>query len=142
MIPDYQTVMLPLLKVASDGKEYKLSDVVEILAKEFNLTKEETAELLPSGQTFVFGSRVGWARTYLKKPGLLDAPKRGTIIITQRGKDVLKEKPIELNVKYLKRFPEFLEFQSSKKEEHDLETSTTEEIKQKQTPEELIATGY
>jgi restriction system protein len=141
MIPDYQTVMLPLLKVVSDGMEYKLSDVVEILAKKFNLTKEERAELLPSGQTFVFGSRVGWARTYLKKSGLLDAPKRGTIIITQRGKDVLKEKPIDLNVKYLKRFPEFLEFQSSKKEEHDLETST-EEIKQKQTPEELIATGY
>ena len=142
MIPDYQTVMLPLLKTVSDGQEYRLNDVVEILAKQFNLTKEERAELLPSGQTFVFGSRVGWARTYLKKSGLLDAPKRGTIIITQRGKEVLKEKPAELNVKYLKRFPEFLEFQSTKKEEHDLEVSTAEEIKQKQTPEELIATGY
>ena len=66
MIPDYQTVMLPLLKVVSDGKEYRLNDVVEILSKQFKLTKEERAELLPSGQTFVFGSRVGWGRTYLK----------------------------------------------------------------------------
>ena len=65
MIPDYQTLMLPLLKSVANGKEYKLNDLVEKLSQQFNLTKEERSELLPSGQTFVFGSRVGWARTYL-----------------------------------------------------------------------------
>jgi restriction system protein len=141
MIPDYQTLMLPLLQLISDGKEYTLNESVDQLAKQFKLTDEERAELLPSGQTFLFGNRVGWARTYLKKSGLIDSPKRGYIIITKRGKNVLKEKPKEINVKFLKRFPEFLEFQSSKKEENLNEISLSEEAKQ-QTPEELLETGY
>ncbi len=115
MIPDYQSLMLPLIKIVSDGKEYKLNDVVEILAKKFNLTNEERAELLPSGQTFLFGNRVGWARTYLKKSGLLDSPKRGIIVITERGKEILNENPSEINIKLLRRFPEFLEFQIQKR---------------------------
>jgi len=133
--------MLPLLHLISDGKEYTLNEAVDKLAKQFKLTDEERAELLPSGQTFLFGSRVGWARTYLKKSGLIDSPKRGYIIITKRGKDVLEEKPKEINVKFLKRFPEFLEFQSSKKEENLSEISSMEDTKQ-QTPEELLETGY
>lgn len=141
MIPDYQTLMLPLLQLITDGKEYSLNEAVDKLAKQFKLTDEERAELLPSGQTFLFGNRVGWARTYLKKSGLIDSPKRGYIIITKRGKNVLKEKPKEINVKFLKRFPEFLEFQSSKKEENLNEISLSEEAKQ-QTPEELLETGY
>lgn len=142
MIPDYQTLMLPLLKLTSDGNEYKLNDAVETLSKQFHLTEEERNELLPSGQTFVFGNRVGWARTYLKKAGLLDSPKRGIISITQRGKDVLKENLPEINVTYLKKFPEFIEFKASKKEEL-LEASEIKSIETKyQTPEELLEIGY
>ncbi len=86
MIPDYQTLMLPLLKTVSDGKEYKFSDVVEALANQFKLTAEERKGLLPSGQAFLFSNRVGWARTYLKKAGLLEAPRRGIMLISERGK--------------------------------------------------------
>jgi len=141
MIPDYQTLMLPLLQLITDGKEYSLNEAVDKLAKQFQLTDEERAELLPSGQTFLFGNRVGWARTYLKKSGLIDSPRRGYIQITKRGKEVLKEKPNEINVKFLRRFPEFLEFQSSKKEENLSDGSLFEETKQ-QTPAELLETGY
>jgi restriction system protein len=142
MIPDYQTIMLPLLKLVSDGKEYKLNVAVEILSKQFNLTEEEKAELLPSGQSFVFANRVGWARTYLKKSGLLDAPKRGTIAISKRGYEVLNENIKEINVKYLRKFPEFVEFQSAKKEEQsELSNNMPEEVKT-QTPEELLELGY
>jgi len=141
MIPDYQTLMLPLLQLIADGKEYTLNEAVDSLARQFKLTDEERAELLPSGQTFLFGNRVGWARTYLRKSGLIDSPKRGHIVITKRGKDVLKEKPKEINVKFLKKFPEFLEFQSNKKEDSSIETPFSEETKQ-QTPEELLETGY
>jgi len=141
MIPDYQTLMLPLLKEVSDGLEYKLNDIVEKLALQFNLTPKERSELLPSGQTFVFGSRVGWARTYLKKSGLIDSPKRGTVIITNRGKDVLADRPAKIDVKFLKRFPEFLEFQTTKKE--DTESPIAPPIeKTEETPEELIESGY
>lgn len=84
-IPDYQTIMLPLLNLTSDGHEHKIGDLVEKLAIQFRLNEEERKELLPSGQTFVFGSRVGWARTYLKKAGLLESRKRATVEITKRG---------------------------------------------------------
>ena len=76
-IPDYQTVMLPLLRLAADGSEHKFRDAVEKLAQEFLLTSEERSELLPSGTAPLFDNRVGWARTYLKQAGLLSSPRRG-----------------------------------------------------------------
>lgn len=91
MIPDYQTLMLPFLKAVADGREYKVNDVVETLAQQFNLSEEERKELLPSGTAFLFSNRVGWARTYLKKAGLLDSQKRGNVNITDRGKKTLTE---------------------------------------------------
>jgi len=118
MIPDYQSIMLPLLKLTSDKKEHKINDAVDQLADQFKLTDEERKELLPSGQTFIFGNRVAWARTYLKKAGLLDSPKRGIVLITKRGQDILKSNPKEINISTLKQFPEFLEFQNIKKEDN------------------------
>ncbi len=89
-IPDYQTIMLPLLKFASDEKDHSIHEAIKVLADQFNLsTEEKKRELLPSGQQEVFVNRVGWARTYLKKSGLLEAPKRGVLKITQRGKKIL-----------------------------------------------------
>lgn len=142
MIPDYQTLMLPLLTIVSDGKEIKLNEAVEMLAKKFNLSKEERSKLLPSGQTFLFGSRVGWARTYLKKAGLLDAPRRGIVSITKRGKEVLEENPKEINIKLLRRFPEFIAFQSLKKNGNTFVDQAANEPTKNETPEELIETGY
>ncbi len=142
MIPSYQTIMLPLLKVVQNGKEYRLNDVVELLANKFKLTEEERKELLPSGQTFLFGNRVGWARTYLKKSGLLASPRRGHITITPRGLEILKQNPKEINVSFLKQFPEFLEFQNLKKEDNSSEerNSHTEDVFQ--TPEEILEDSY
>lgn len=76
-IPDYQACMLPLLKKLADGKEHKFSEIIAALGSEFGLTDEELSKLLPSGAQKIFTNRVGWARTYLKKAGVLDAPKRG-----------------------------------------------------------------
>lgn len=140
-IPDYQTIMLPLLKLTADRQEYKMNDLTEILAKEFNLTDEERKELLPSGQTFIFGSRVSWARTYLKKAGLLDSQKRATVQITQRGIDILKQNPSFIDVKLLRQFPEFLEFQNTKKDgEEIIEISTNND--NTKTPEETLEDAY
>lgn len=141
MIPNYQVLMLPLLKAVKDQKEYKLNDIVDILANEFKLSEEERKELLPSGQSFLFGNRVGWARTYLKKAGLLDSPKRGYLIITQRGLDVLKQKPKEVNVALLQQFSEFLEFQSSKRDDNTTE-NTIIQSESIQTPEEILENSY
>ena len=144
MIPDFQTVMLPLLKRICDGKEYKLDTIVDLMAKEFKITDEERKELLPSGQTFVFGSRVGWARTYMKKAGLLETPKRGYLKITDRGLNVLKQNPTKINITYLKQFPEFIEFQNIKKDDsqNNSDIETQSESINTQTPEELLEISY
>lgn len=115
-IPDYQTVMLPLLRYLSDGQERVLRDVVDALAQEFRLTPEERTELLPSGRAPVLNSRVGWARTYLKQAGLVDLPRRGVLRITQRGRDVLEEKPARIDVRLLERFPEFVAFRERRRD--------------------------
>ena len=90
--------MLPLLRFAADGEEHQLKDAAQRLAQEFKLTDEEVNEFLPSGQQPVFMNRIGWARTYLKKAGLLVHPRRGFFQITRRGRTVLEEAPPEINV--------------------------------------------
>lgn len=142
MIPNYQTIMLPLLKAVKDQKEYKLNDMVELLAEEFKLTEDERKELLPSGQSFLFGNRVGWARTYLKKAGLIESPKRGFIHITRRGLDVLKQKPKEINVALLQQFTEFLEFQSMRRDDKETAIENQQIETSTQTPEEILEDSY
>lgn len=140
MIPDYQSIMLPLLEFISDGKEYKMRFVTDELAIKFGVTEEEQKELLPSGVAPVFYNRTAWAKTYLKKAGLIDSPKQGIVVISKRGLDVLKKKPSSINVKFLKQFSEFVEFQTSKRED-EIETETNDE-QSTQTPEELLETAY
>jgi restriction system protein len=116
VIPDYQAVMLPLLKYAGDGKEHRIRDAVEYLAEEFRLSEEDRKELLPSGQQAIFKNRAGWASTYLKKAGLLDSGKKGYFSITRRGSDVIKESPTSIDVNFLKRYKEFNEFYNKDKQ--------------------------
>lgn len=139
-IPDYQTLMLPLLNLLNDGQEHLLRDAVQELADKFNLTDEERSQLLPSGVSTTIGSRVGWARTYLLKAGLVESKKRGCLQISSRGKSVLKEKPSKIDVEFLKRYPEFIEFQSTKrnKENIQIESLPSNEA----TPEEAIDAAY
>lgn len=141
MIPDYQSIMLPLLRKVSDRQEHKIRGIVESLAKDFNLTETEKEELLPSGQQPIFDNRVAWAKTYLKKAGLLDSPRRANIIITNRGLDVLKKNPHQININFLKQFPEFIEFQAIKKEEEITREEITDETST-QTPEESLEASY
>jgi len=101
MIPDYQSLMLPLLKLISDGQEHKYRTLIESLAVEFEVTNEERKELLASGAQAIFDNRVGWAKTYLKKAGLLDSPKRATFVITDLGKQTLAKKLDKIDKKYL-----------------------------------------
>ncbi len=140
MIPDYQSIMLPLLEFISDGKEYKMRNVTDELALKFAVSEDEQKELLPSGVAPVFYNRTAWAKTYLKKAGLIESPKQGIVIISKRGLDVLKQKPNLINVKFLKQFSEFVDFQTSKRED-SIENETSEE-QSKQTPEELLEIAY
>jgi len=132
-IPDFQTIMLPLLKVLGDEKEHSILDTIEHLVSEFNLNEDERKELLPSGRQARFNNRVGWARTYLKKAGLIESAKEGYFRITKRGLEGLKKDPERIDIKYLDKYPEFVEFRKGKKEEKE------EEVKiEDATPEEVI----
>jgi restriction system protein len=139
-IPDYQSIMLPLLKFAGDGTEHSLRETIEALADEFDLSDEERKELLPSGQQATFDNRVGWARTYLKKAGLLESTRRGYYQITGRGVGVLKQNPPEITASFLRQFPEFVEFQRPQKTRVD--RTAEEDISDTQTPEEEIEAAY
>lgn len=139
-IPDYQSIMLPLLRFASDEKEHSLREAIEGLSGEFGLTDDEKKELLPSGQQPTFDSRVAWARTYMTKAALLESPRRGYFRITQRGRDVLSKNPTQINVKFLEQFPEFIEFRAKRNEpKEEAHVSETENL---QTPGELLESAY
>jgi len=142
-IPDYQSIMLPLLRLAEDGLVHRYREAVETLAHHFELSSEERRELLPSGKQPTFDNRVGWARTYMTKAGLLTSPKRGQFQITDRGKQALAEKPGTINVAYLERFPEFVEFRSLRREK--TETAATSPVARQSddsTPEEALESAY
>jgi restriction system protein len=97
-IPDDQTIMLPLLRFAGDGKVHSKHEAVECLADEFGLTEEERRELLPSGKQGIFDNRVAWAKTYMKQARLIGSPKWGLFAITERGKQVLIENRKKIDV--------------------------------------------
>ena len=114
-IPDYQSLMLPVLKLANDGGEHRMSDVVDALADELNLTEAEREELLPSGKQPVFNNRVHWAKTYLVQAKLLIGTRRAFFKITERGRSVLEENVARIDAKFLRRFEEFNAFVGSDK---------------------------
>ncbi len=141
-IPDYQTVMLPLLRLASDEQQHSSRGAIEKLADQFKLSKEERKELLPSGRQATFDNRVGWARTYMKKAGLLESKQRGYFKITSRGLEALQKDPQTINVKYLEQYPEFVEFRTKRTVADKPTFSKEMQEEDTQTPEEAIETAY
>lgn len=140
-IPDYQTLMLPLLKLVGSKNEISRKDSVEILSNQFQLTEDEKMEMLPSGTVTIY-NRVGWARKYLYQAGLLDSPKRGVFGITERGIKLLKTNPNRLDNKILKQYPEFEAFYNYKKEDEEAIDFKDDTVHEMQTPEEVIDNAY
>lgn len=139
-IPDFQSLMLPVLKYAATQTEHPLRDVVAFLADQYSLTEEERNERLPSGVQPLFYNRVGWARTYLKQAGLLEASdKRNYLKITARGIQVLNSNPSKIDMKSLEQFPEYIEF---RERTHDDGEGIDEPISTTLTPEESIEVAY
>lgn len=141
-IPDYQTVMLPLLECLRDGKEHSLGEAVDAVSDHFRLSAEERQQLLPSGASTVIGNRVGWARTYLKKAGLLESPRRGFFRLTERGHDVVKGKPERVDVKFLERYPEFVAFRAVRHDRPASNGSADADLDDNATPEEALEAAY
>ncbi|MCW3074707.1 MAG: putative Mrr restriction system protein [Flaviaesturariibacter sp.] len=147
MIPDYQTLMLPLLKYISDGNIHNTQNAVSDLAKEFNLSEEELEEWLPSKKQKTFHNRVHWAKAHLKMAGTVENVGRGLFKLTNRGKSILGDQPVVINVKYLTdKFPDYKEsiVGFRKKGDYKIEFLNSSESASDyiQTPEEQIEEGY
>lgn len=140
-VPDYQSIMLPLLKLAADGQEHSQAEAIEILGAQFHLTEGERKELLSSGRQPKFDNRVGWARTYLSKAGLVVRTGRGKFCITPRGSEVLRSKLSSINVAYLSQFPEFRQFQDPASQANS-QVGSVEPDDAVQTPEETLESSY
>ena len=142
-IPDFQSVMLPLLQLANDGQERSMRSTVDTLGREFALSDDELGQLLPSGSTSIFGNRVGWARSYLKQSGLLESPKRGLFRITPSGLALLLEKPHKINMKLLERYEPYRAFKARSRASHEANLQPLELPEESQkTPEDALAAAY
>jgi restriction system protein len=109
-IPDFQSLMLPLLRFLGDGGEHRATDAIAALASHFGLTPAELEEQLPSGRAPRFANRVHWARMFLKAAGLIENPRRGVFRITDRGRRELVSPPTRIDIRYLYKYPEFSEW--------------------------------
>ena len=139
-VPDFQSLMLPMLRLASDGTEHSLAESRSWLADQFSLSAEDAAQLLPSGRQTVLANRAAWAKVYLTRAGLLDSPRRGHFILSKRGADVLRNPPGRIDIRFLEQFPGFSEFREKRKD-----VATTNDLTEKpdlDTPEEQLEEAY
>lgn len=139
-IPDFQALMLPVLKASADG-EVKISDVVGVLGSRLGLTEAELSELLPSGKQTTFANRVTWAKSYLGKAGLIDLTRRGYFVINSRGRNVLAAPPPSINIKFLETFSEFKLFRDASEQTSDIASDSIENLKNL-TPDEIIRSAH
>jgi restriction system protein len=140
-IPDYQSLMLPVLKAANDGAEHRISDVVEQIADQIGLSEDEREELLPSGKQPVISNRVHWAKTYLVQAKLLEPTRRSFFKITDRGRSVLSDNLSKIDNRFLRQFPEFEAYLSGGRIVTPKAAATSvveEEIASESTPDELL----
>lgn len=136
-IPDYQSLMLPVLRLASKG-ETRVPEAAKAIADEFGLTETEREELLPSGRQRLLHNRIHWAKFYMSRAGLIDSPARGRFVISDAGKKLLSTAPTAINVETLKAYPSFVDFYNSSNEgstEGPTEAAPAEAVV---TPEEQI----
>lgn len=140
-IPDFQTVMLPVLATVESGAPMPLNELRERVADQFQLTEEELKERLPSGNQTVINNRIGWARTYLNKAGLLRIPSKGMVQITPRGLEILANGPERITVSWLKQFPEFADFHTAKPQAADAPVSV-DLAAAETTPDEQLAEAH
>jgi restriction system protein len=138
-IPAYQSIMLPLMRIAEDGQEHKSSEAYVTIAQQLHLSEDELKQLVPSGQDYLFNNRCGWAKTYLKKAGLIIYPTRGRFRITQTGSQLLAENPSNIDIQILKRFPEFLDYWNGGNSAQDIQVKqSVDSMDETETPEDKL----
>ena len=140
-VPDFQAFFLPCLEILSDGQAHSLREMYDDLAERLNLSEDDRQQMLPSGQQKTYENRIGWSKTHLYKAGLIDRPKRGSYLITERGREILQKKLDRLTLKDLDVFPEHQVFLRGNRQSQPVspEAPISETA---QTPEERLQVAY
>ena len=141
-VPDFQSLMMPLLRTAADEREHSLAEARDVLADEFKLSDADREEPLPSGRQSKFSNRVAWAKSYLQQAGLLLSPRRGHFQLSDRGRDVLKAPPTRIDIKFLEQYPEFVEFRTPKSALVDVPSEVPAGQAEPETPEEALEAAH
>lgn len=139
-VPDFQSFFKPLLEIAADEKDHSIKEARDKIAKHFNLSEEDLSEKLPSGTQFKFDNRVAWAKSYFIQAKILESPKRGHFVITQRGIQLLQQNHGKIDIKILSQYPEFVQFHSGSKEVKEPKVEI--ENISRATPEEALQISY
>lgn len=119
-IPDFQSLMRPVLAHLADGGLHRSREVKEAMADLHQLTDAERAEVLPSGRQRTIDNRVGWTLTYLSQAGLVQRPSRGHVQITDEGRAALASNPTRIDMHVLEAYPAYLEFRDRTRAERPL----------------------
>jgi restriction system protein len=141
-VPDFQSLMLPLLRIAVDGREHSLAEARDVLAADFKLSDAELQELLPSGRQAKFANRVAWAKSYLQQAGILLSPRRAHFQISDRGRAILKTPPPRIDIKFLEQYPEFVDFRTPKIEVATVLVDVPSAQSEPDTPEEALEAAH
>ena len=141
-VPDFQSLMMPLLRIAANGQEHSLAEARDVLAAEFKLSDTDREEPLPSGRQSKFSNRVAWAKSYLQQAGLLLSPRRGHFQISDRGREVLRAAPPRIDIKFLEQYPEFVEFRTPKGDAVEVPSQTPSSQPEPETPEEALEVAH
>lgn len=142
-VPGFQTIMLPLVQMMTDQREYSLTQMVDHLAMKFQLSEDDLSEQIPSGRQKRFYNRVAWATTHLKKAAVIENTRRGVFRLTQRGADLLTKNLPKIDLTILRKYPEFVEFRNSNRsEEPKVKITVSPTLESIKTPDELLYESY
>ena len=137
-IPDYQTIMLPLVRLC-EHDTVAFRDAIEMISEQFNLSEEEKDRMIPSGRQSIMRNRVSWAITYLVKAGILERPQPACVCLTKRGREVLNSNPSQINNTFLMQYEEFRRFRQRTPNQEEQNSQETEDT---QTPDEQIQSAH
>ncbi|MEN9874493.1 MAG: hypothetical protein RL186_1390 [Pseudomonadota bacterium] len=142
-IPDYQTLMLPVLTFAVNG-EARVPELAAKVASQLGLSDDEREQMLPSGTQRVFHNRIHWAKFYMTKAGLIVSPRRGVFTASAAGRDLLANNPPRIDIETLKAYPSFAAFHKASSASGDKVESAATAVAtvSPATPEEQIDAAY
>ena len=141
-VPDFQSLMLPVLRILAGGQEFAPAAVREAASREFQLSEAELRELLPSGRQTTFANRVAWALAYLKQATIVESPRRGSYRITDRGRAILADSPARIDIAFLQQYPEFQAFRTAASEDVPVAVQSAAAEPVTLTPDEQMRLGY